>query len=535
MDSATQLAATTPDLTVHGLRNLAKVHYNLSKAELYEHTLKRSEGFLSSHGALMCDTGKTTGRSPKDRFWVDLPSVHDNIDWNDFNLPIEADRWEHMKKRAAEYLDGKDVYVADVFAGAEPRYRLGVRVISERPFQALFANNQFISLDQAIRPEEHKPEWVVIFMPGLKTDPEKDGSKSSIFTLLHLEEQMVICCGTEYAGEIKKGIFSVLNYLNPLRGVMSMHCSANIGPNRRSAVFFGLSGTGKTSLSADPTRALIGDDEHGWHDGGIFNYEGGCYAKTINLSAEGEPEIWKACHQFGTVIENVGFDSRTRVIDFADKSKTENTRCGYDIRTVSNAEPDLAGPVPSDVIFLTCDAFGILPPISKLSKEQAMYHFLMGYTAKVAGTEVGVTEPSATFSTCFGAPFMPLKPSVYGNMLMERIEKHDCRVWLVNTGWSGGAYGVGSRIKIAYSRAMLHAALDGKLDSVAYNTDPVFGLAVPAECHGVPTELLTPRNTWADKAAYDAKAQQLAGMFREKFKRFEGDVSDAVKKAGPLG
>ncbi|MCC7478096.1 phosphoenolpyruvate carboxykinase (ATP) [bacterium] len=523
-----------PDLSVHGLRGLKNVYYNLSAPALYEHTLRRGEGYLSSHGALMCDTGKTTGRSPKDRFWVDTPSIHDEIDWNDFNLAIGVDRWEHMKKRMAEYLEGKDVFVSDVFAGSEKQFRIGVRVISERPFQALFARNQFISLDQAVDPQEHKADWTVVFMPGLKADPATDGSKSDIFTLLNFDEQMVICCGTEYAGEIKKGIFSVLNFINPARrGVMSMHCSANIGPNGRSAVFFGLSGTGKTSLSADPHRALIGDDEHGWWDGGVFNYEGGCYAKTINLSEDGEPEIWKACHQFGTVIENVGFDPVTREIDFADKSKTENTRCGYDIRTVSNADPDLKGPVPSDIVFLTCDAFGVLPPLARLSKEQAMYHFLMGYTAKVAGTEVGVTEPSATFSTCFGAPFMPLRPSVYGNMLMERIEKHGCRVWLLNTGWTGGAYGTGSRIKIGYSRAMLHAALDGHLDNAEYWTDPVFGLQVPTHCPNVPTEVLNPRDTWADKAAYDEKARKLAGMFAEKFGRFAAHVSAEVAAAGP--
>jgi phosphoenolpyruvate carboxykinase (ATP) len=356
---------------------------------------------------------------------------------------------------------------------------------------------------------------------------------SGVHVLLTFEARQILVIGSDYAGEIKKGIFTVLNYLNPLRSVMSMHCSANTGHNGRSAVFFGLSGTGKTSLSADPHRMLIGDDEHGWHDGGIFNYEGGCYAKTINLSEEGEPQIWDACHRFGTVIENVAFDPATRIIDFSDASKTENTRCGYDLRIIGNSSPTLSGPTPSDIVFLTCDAYGVLPPLSSLSKEQAMVWFLLGYTAKVAGTEVGVTEPSPTFSTCFGAAFMPLRPSVYGNMLMDRIEKHGCRVWLLNTGWSGGAYGTGSRISIRYSRAMLHAALDGQLDSVEQWTDPLFHLSVPTSCPGVPDALMLPRETWADKAAYDTQAQRLAGMFAEAFAKYSEGVSPAVRAAAP--
>ncbi|MCH7471400.1 phosphoenolpyruvate carboxykinase (ATP) [bacterium] len=523
----------TVDLSVHGLKDLGQVYYNLSVPELYEHAITRGEGVLSSHGGLMCDTGKSTGRSPKDRFIIDQPSIHEDIDWNNINQPKDQATWDHMRKRVEEYLAGKNVYVSDVFCGAEKEYRIGVRVISEMPFQSLFARNQFISLDQAQDPEEHSPDWVVLNVPKLKADPASDNSRSDVFVLLNLEARMVLVVGTEYAGEIKKGIFSVMSYLMPKAGVMNMHCSANIGANGKSAVFFGLSGTGKTSLSADPERTLIGDDEHGWHDGGLFNYEGGCYAKVIDLSEEGEPQIWQACHTFGTVVENVVFDPASRKIDFADDSKTPNTRCGYDLRIIKNAARDGKGPVPSDVVFLTCDAFGVLPPLSRLTKEQAMYHFLLGYTAKVAGTEVGVVEPQAAFSACFGAPFMMLRPSVYGNMLMERIEKHDCRVWLLNTGWSGGGYGVGERINIKYSRAMLHAALDGKLDEVEHTTDPIFGLSVPSTCPGVPDEMMLPWLGWPERNAYDEAAQKLAGMFTEQFAKYEAGVSDAVKATGP--
>ena len=532
--SEMQPTANAPDLAVHGLKNLGKVHYNLGQPELYEHTIRRGEGVLSSHGALMCDTGKYTGRSPKDRFIIDQPSVHDLIDWNNFNQPKDQATWDNFKTQVAGYLEGKEVYVADVFCGSEKKYRLGVRVISERPFQSLFTQNQFISLDQAQDPAEHTAEWVVINVPDFKADPARDNSRGEVFVLVNIEAQQIIVAGTEYAGEIKKGIFAVMNFLMPSKHqVMSMHCSANIGSNGKSAVFFGLSGTGKTSLSADPERTLIGDDEHGWHDGGVFNYEGGCYAKTINLSEEGEPEIWEACHRFGTVIENVVYDPQTRIIDYSDDSKTPNTRCGYDLRTIANAAADLKGPLPSDVVFLTCDAFGVLPPLSMMTKEQANYHFLLGYTAKVAGTEIGVNEPQATFSTCFGAPFMMLKPSTYGNLLMQRIEKHNCRVWLLNTGWTGGGYGVGSRISIKYSRAMLHAAMDGKLDSVETFTDPVFGLQIPKQCPGVPDAVMLPWLGWDAKATYDAAAKKLAGMFAEAFKTYEADVTPEVKAAAP--
>ena len=532
--SAMPQTGQTPDLSVHGLKNLGQVYYNLSKPELYEHAIQREEGVLSSHGALMCDTGKTTGRSPKDRFIIDQPSVHENIDWNDINMPKDEATWDRLHAKVAAYLEGKDVYVAEAFCGAEKKYRLGVRVITEKPFQSLFTLNQFISFDQAEDPQDFNPDWVVVMVPNLNTDAEADGVRSDVTILLNIEKQMVLVIGSEYGGEIKKGIFTVMNYMMPVKHkVMSMHCSANIGPNGKSAVFFGLSGTGKTSLSADPERTLIGDDEHGWHDGGLFNYEGGCYAKVIDLSMEGEPQIYQACHTFGTVIENVVFDPVSREIDFKDGSKTQNTRAGYDLRIISNAAPDMKGPVPSDVVFLTCDAFGVLPPISRMTKEQANYHFLLGYTAKVAGTEIGVVEPQATFSTCFGAPFMMLRPSVYGNLLMERIEKHGCRVWLLNTGWTGGGYGVGSRINIKYSRAMLHAAMDGKLDGVETVTDPVFGLQIPKTCPNVPDTVMLPWLGWADKAAYDATAAKLAGMFVNKFKVYEANVKPEVLAAAP--
>jgi len=528
------MSAKKPDLSVHGFSDLGEIHYNLGKPELYEHAIKRGEGWLSSHGALMCDTGRTTGRMPNDRFIIDHPEIHDKVDWNDINMPKDEATWKHMFGRMQKHLKGKDVYVADVFCGAEKKYRLGVRVITEMPFQNIFTQNQFISLDQAEDPQEHKPDWCVIMAPHLKADPEKDNSRSETFVLVNVMEQKILVAGSFYGGEIKKGIFAIMNFLMPTKhNVMSMHCSANIGANGKSAVFFGLSGTGKTSLSADPERTLIGDDEHGWHDGGLFNYEGGCYAKTIDLSAEGEPEIWDACHRFGTVIENVGFDPESRVIDFADSSKTQNTRCGYDLRTISNAAADLKGPVPSDVVFLTCDAFGVLPPISRMTKEQANYHFLLGYTAKVAGTEVGITEPVATFSTCFGAPFMMCKPSLYGDLLMKRIEKHNCRVWLINTGWTGGGYGVGNRISIKYSRAMLHAAMDGKLDGVDTETDPVFGLNIPKSCPGVPDDVMLPWLGWKNREEFDTTAKKLAGMFVENFKKYEANVTDAVKAAGP--
>jgi phosphoenolpyruvate carboxykinase (ATP) len=523
-----------PDLTQHGLRDLGEVFYNLPKSVLYEHAIKRGEGVLSSHGALMCDTGRTTGRMPKDRFIIDQPSIHDDVDWNDINMPKSDADFEHMHKKVADYLTGKDVYVADAFCGGEKKYRIGVRVITEKPFQSIFTQNQFISFDQAEDPEDYNPDWVVIMCPNMKAIPEEDNCRTETFVLVNIEKQMILVVGSEYGGEIKKGIFSIMNFLMPIRhNVMSMHCSANIGKNGKSAIFFGLSGTGKTSLSADPERTLIGDDEHGWHDGGIFNYEGGCYAKVINLSAEGEPEIYNACHTFGTVIENVVYDEKTRVIDFDDDTKTPNTRCGYDLRIIENAARDMKGPIPSDVVFLTCDAFGVLPPISRMSKEQAMYHFLLGYTSKIAGTEVGIIEPQPTFSTCFGAPFMICHPSVYGNKLMERIEKHNCRVWLLNTGWTGGGFGVGSRINIKYSRAMLHAAMDGDLDNVETVIDPVFGLEIPKTCPNVPDETMTPWLGWSSKDDYDAVAKKLAGMFVDAFKKYEGNVSDDVKAAAP--
>ncbi|MCA9874089.1 MAG: phosphoenolpyruvate carboxykinase (ATP) [Anaerolineales bacterium] len=524
------MAKAAPDLSVHGFRNLGEVYYNLSRAALYEHTLNRGEGFLSSHGALMCDTGKTTGRMPKDRFIVDQPAIHDNIDWNAINQATDEATWEKRYKQVQDYLDGKDVFVQDVFAGAEKQYRLGVRVISEKPFQALFTQNRFISLDQAKDPQEHKADWVVVCVPFCKAEDRDTG----VHVLLNFEKQMILVLGSDYAGEIKKGIFTVLNYLNPMRGVMSMHCSANYGADRDdTALFFGLSGTGKTTLSADPSRTLIGDDEHGWSDDGVFNFEGGCYAKVIRLDPQGEPEIYQTTRRFGTILENVIFDNETRRVDLDDGTHTENTRSSYPITHIDNADPEGYGHHPRNIMFLTADAFGVLPPISKLTKEQAMYHFLSGYTAKVAGTERGVTEPQPNFSACFGAPFMPLHPGEYAKLLGEKIEKYGSTVWLVNTGWTGGPAGEGSRMKLAYTRRMVTAALNGELDDVETVTEPNFGLSIPTKVEGVPPEVLNPRSTWKDGAAYDAQAKKLVGMFINNFKQFEDGVTEDIKAAGP--
>jgi phosphoenolpyruvate carboxykinase (ATP) len=429
-------------------------------------------------------------------------------------------------------LQGRDLFVQDCFAGAEPEYRLPIRVITETAWHSLFAHDMFIQA----RPEElrqHVPQFTIINAPNFHAIPELDGTRSEVFIALNFAEKLILIGGTQYAGELKKSIFTVLNYLLPQRGVLSMHCSANIGPGGDVAVFFGLSGTGKTTLSADPGRTLIGDDEHGWSERGVFNFEGGCYAKIIHLSPSAEPEIYQTTRRFGTILENVGFDSATGRLNLDDDSLTENTRAAYPISHIPNARRDGLGGHPASIIMLTADAFGVLPPIARLTPEQAMYHFLSGYTAKVAGTEKGVTEPSATFSACFGAPFMVLSPAVYANLLGKKIAEHQVKVWLVNTGWTGGPYGTGRRMPIAHTRAMLQAALSGALDESAMTLDPNFCLAVPAACPGVPAEVLDPRRTWADPQAYDAQARRLAGMFAENFKTFEKDVPDPVRAAGP--
>ncbi|MGD8426007.1 MAG: phosphoenolpyruvate carboxykinase (ATP) [Balneolaceae bacterium] len=514
-----------------GLEKNEKTIWNLTPPELYEEAINNGEAILTKDYALRVLTGKYTGRSPKDKFFVDLPSIHDDIDWGKINQPTDKKVFDNLFERVTDYLSDRKLYVKDCFAGADEKYQLNVRVVSEAAYHALFAHNMFIrpNKDQL---ENHEPEFTVLAAPNFKADPEVDGTRSEAFVLVNFDKKIILIGGTLYSGEVKKGIFSVMNYLLPKKDVMAMHCSANMSQDGDTAVFFGLSGTGKTTLSSDQNRILIGDDEHGWSEDGVFNIEGGCYAKTINLSQEGEPLIYATTKMPGTILENVVL-YENREPDFDDVSLTQNTRCSYPIHYIPNASESGRGNHPSNVIFLTCDAFGVLPPISKLTPEQAMYHFISGYTAKVAGTERGVTEPQATFSACFGAPFMPLHPTVYAELLAKKIRQHDAKVWLLNTGWTGGPYGKGHRMKLSHTRQMLSEALKGNLEDVAYEIDPVFGLAIPKDVDEVPSEVLVPRNTWADKAAYDKKAEQLASMFAENFEQFEEQASEELIKAGP--
>jgi phosphoenolpyruvate carboxykinase (ATP) len=508
-----------------------RARWNLSAAVLYEEAVRRNEGVIAAAGPLACRTGQHTGRSPNDKFVVREPSSEAEIAWGKVNRPITPAQFDALHTDLISSLAGKELFVLDCFAGADPTYRLPVRVINEFAWHNLFCKNLFI--DDSAAAAAAAPAFTIIDSPNFKADPARHGGHSDVMIALNFAKKLVLITGSSYAGEMKKSIFSVLNYILPLRGVLSMHCSANIGAAGDTALFFGLSGTGKTTLSSDPDRMLIGDDEHGWSDRGVFNFEGGCYAKTIRLSAEAEPQIYATTRRFGTVLENVVVDERTRELNLDDDRYTENTRAAYPISFVDNAVPSGLGGHPRNVVMLTADAFGVLPPISRLTPEAAMYHFLSGYTAKVAGTEKGVTEPKATFSTCFGAPFLPLDPSRYARMLGEKIARHDARVWLVNTGWTGGPYGVGARMKITHTRAMIRAVLSGALDTVAFSKDPVFNLDIPASCPGVPADVLTPRATWADGAAYDAQAAKLARMFVENFKAFEEGVSAEVLAAGP--
>jgi phosphoenolpyruvate carboxykinase (ATP) len=522
--------AAAPDLRAHGLINPGEVHANLSPTSLAELALSRGEGLLTSTGALVAYTVPRTGRSPQDRYLVDEPSIHDDIWWGPVNRPLAPARFDHLLNRVLAYLQGRDLFVFDGWACADPSHRLNVRVITEKAWHALFAQCLLLRPPREQRAAE--PQLTILNACGMRADPTLDGTRSDAFIVLSLERRLVLIGGTHYAGEIKKSVFSVLNYLLPQRGVFPMHCSANIGAAGDTALFFGLSGTGKTTLSADPERRLIGDDEHGWSDEGVFNIEGGCYAKTIRLSREGEPQIWNAI-RFGSVLENVVVDPLTRQPDYDDDSFTENTRAAYPVDFIANAEPSGRGGHPANVVFLTCDAFGVMPPLSKLTPEQAMYHFLSGYTAKVAGTEAGVTEPQATFSTCFAAPFLPLHPTRYAEMLCDRLREHGAQVWLVNTGWTGGPHGEGSRIKLRYTRAMVSAALSGALTWMPFAPDPIFGVQVPESCPGVPPELLQPRQTWKDPAAYDARARHLASLFHKNFQNYASHVSEAVRQAGP--
>ncbi len=520
-------------LAAHGLKPKI-VHANLSPSELIEHAVRRGEGQLSDRGAFTAITSPHTGRSPKDKFVVDEAGSTGRI-WWERNDKISEAHFELLLAAAQRHLtDQPELFVQDLFGGADPGYRLAVRFITPNAWQALFVRNMFIRPTLA-ELAGFQPQWTVYHCPELQADPAIHGTRTGTFIVLNFARNTILLGGTRYAGEMKKSIFTALNYLLPQRGVLSMHCSANLGPAGDTAIFFGLSGTGKTTLSADPTRQLIGDDEHGWSDTGVFNFEGGCYAKAIRLSPAGEPEIYAATRMFGTVLENVVLDPASRVPDFNSDKLTENTRASYPIHFIPNHKPDGLGGHPRNVVFLTADAFGVLPPIARLTPEQAMYHFLSGYTAKVAGTERGVTEPTATFSSCFGAPFLPLHPGVYARMLGENISRHGARVWLVNTGWTGGAYGTGSRMKLGYTRAMITAVLSGQLDSASYVPDPVFGFDVPTAVPGVPSEVLSPRGTWADPAAYDAQAAKLAEMFRKNFSAFASQVPAAVTAAGPRG
>jgi phosphoenolpyruvate carboxykinase (ATP) len=519
-------------LDQHGIYNVNNVYWNLPTPLLYEEAIRRREGRLSHLGPLVVRTGHYTGRSPNDKFIVREPSSEDHIWWGKVNRPMEESTFERLRLRLLAYLQGKDIFVQDCFVGADPKYRLPIRVITETAWHSLFAHTMFIRP----KPEdlvEFAPEFTVIHAPGFHAIPELDGTRSEVFIVIHFGMRLILIGGSQYAGEIKKSIFTVFNYLLPQKDVLSMHCSANVGPEGDVAVFFGLSGTGKTTLSADPTRNLIGDDEHGWSDHGVFNFEGGCYAKVIHLSAQAEPEIYATTRLFGTVLENVGFDSKSGRLNLDDSALTENTRAAYAIDRIPNAKRDGMGGHPKNVIMLTADAFGVLPPIAKLTPEQTMYHFLSGYTARVAGTEKGVTEPQATFSACFGAPFLALPPVVYANLLGERISEHNVNVWLVNTGWTGGPYGVGQRMPIQSTRAMIRAALDGTLAAVPTTTEPYFGLHIPVSCPGVSAAILNPSGTWANPEGYDEQARKVARMFAENFATLADNVSDAVRAAGP--
>lgn len=513
----------------HGLYNLANVYWNYSPPMLVEEAISRFEGEISADGALMADTGKHTGRSPNDKFVVQYPELADKpICWGKINAPIAPEKFDQLYHKILAYYQGRDVFVQDLQVGAHLNYSLPIRVITEKAWHSLFSNNLFIRLtpEQQIN---HVPEFTVIQAEDFKADPEVDGTKTSTAIVVDFKRNIILIAGSGYAGEIKKSIFTIMNYILPLKGVLSMHCSANVGVKGDTALFFGLSGTGKTTLSSDPDRHLIGDDEHGWSDEGVFNFEGGCYAKTIRLNPEYEPIIWSATHRFGAVLENVDYDLDTRVVDFDSSRITENTRGAYPLHFVPNHVPSGCGGHPENIFFLTADAFGVLPPLARLTPEQAMYYFLSGYTSKLAGTETGLgNEPEATFSTCFGSPFLPLYPQIYANLLGERIARHNVKVWLVNTGWTGGPYGVGSRFKLPYTRAMIHAALNHVLDDVKFRQDDFFGLWIPESCPGVPSEVLDPQSTWADRQAYAKQARSLIDLFEKNFVKFADQVPDGA-------
>ncbi len=520
-------------LSQYGIQNPANEYWNLTPEEWMEHSIKRALGVLSDTGAIAVNTGKFTGRAPKDRFIVKDKITENTVDWNAINMPFDPEKFDKLYDALTDYLEGQDLFIKDGYACANEAYRLNIRVISPLPWTALFANNMF-NRPKVSEFHSFEPDWVIIQAPDFKANPEIHGTKRENFAIINFSKKRILIGGTGYTGEVKKGIFSVLNFMLPHeRDVLSMHCSANVGEGGDAAIYFGLSGTGKTTLSADPDRYLIGDDEHGWGTDGVFNFEGGCYAKTIDLNPVKEPDIYKAIRH-GAMLENIIFFNGTRKPNYEDTSITQNTRVSYPIYHIDKIQPSLQGPHPKNVFFLTADAFGVLPPISKLTREQAMYYFISGYTAKVAGTEEGITEPVATFSAVFGAPFMPLHPTKYAQMLAERMDAHNANVWLVNTGWVAGPYGEGYRINLPYTRAMVSAALKGVLNEVEYETLEAFKLHIPKECPDVPAELLNPRNSWKDKDAYDRQALKLAKLFVANFQQFADKADETLLAAGPV-
>ncbi len=528
----TGIIPASHSLAYLGIEEVKSIHWNLTPAELVEDAVWQKEGTITDTGALMVDTGEFTGRSPKDKFFVKDATTENTIWWGEINQPIENAVFENLLSKMATFVADKKIYARDLFACAEPEYQIKIRVITSSANHNLFANNMFI------RPESEdlrnfEPEFSVFSIPEFEADPAVDKIRSKNFAIINLTRKIIIIGGTGYTGEIKKGIFTVLNYILPLhKNTLSMHCSSNVGEHGDTAVFFGLSGTGKTTLSADPDRQLVGDDEHGWSDHGVFNFEGGCYAKVINLSKENEPEIYNAI-RFGALLENTRYHPNTRTVNYDDVSVSQNTRVSYPLDYIPNALIPSIGGNPKNIFFLTADAFGVLPPIAKLTPSQAMYHFISGYTSKVAGTEVGVVEPQMVFSACFGAPFFPLHPAQYASLLGEKMKKYNVNVWIINTGWTGGPYGIGTRMKLKYTRAMITAAIEHKLDSVVFSSHPIFGVSVPGSCPGVPYQILNPKATWADKNAYDEKAIFLANAFKENFKKFESSSSEEIIAGGP--
>lgn len=523
-----KISTNTPDLAYLDISS-EHIFYQLEPAEMVERAILNGEGTLTDTGALAIDTGEFTGRSPKDRFIVEDEVTAGSVWWGDVNIPFRPEKFQALYGKVVNYLADREIYVRDAYACADEAHRISIRVITETAYQNLFAHNLFLRS----KPQSENPEWTIIAAPGFRAVPSEDGTRQHNFTILNFSKKIILIGGSGYTGEIKKGIFSVLNFILPYqKQVLSMHCSANIGENGDTAVFFGLSGTGKTTLSADPKRRLIGDDEHGWSEGSVFNFEGGCYAKTVDLTEEKEPQIFRAI-RFGSLLENTNYIAGTRTVDYTDTAKTENTRVAYPIHFIDNSVIPSIGGEPKNIFFLTADAFGVLPPVSKLNPGQAMYHFISGYTAKVAGTEAGVTEPQVTFSACFGKAFLPLHPTYYAELLGRKLKAGDVNVWLINTGWTGGPYGVGQRMKLSYTRAMITAAMNGDLDDVAYTEHPVFGLMMPQECPQVPSEVLNPRNTWEDKAAYDHKAAELAAAFNRNFRLYESFATAEITNAAP--